>query len=193
MGDFPHQYILNKDSFLATLRASSYRSVSALAAAIGVHRNSLSNYVNGDPVFPEVLERALLALQADPATMITRVAPVLDQSPRVVAELTDRIARRDPTACVVLFGSRARGRHKRFSDFDIGAYSKRGIPFATFSEMLSCVDDFNETSMHTAQLTNLSDADREFLREIGPDLKFLAGSNVAWNNLNDTVRGILCD
>ena len=193
MDDFLHQFILNKDSFLATLRASSYRSMSALAAAIGVHRNSLSNYVNGGPVFPEVLERALLALQADPATMITRVTPAFDQSPRVVAELTDRIARRDPMACVVLFGSRARGRHKRFSDFDIGVYSQKGIPFAMFSEMLSDVDDFNEASMHTAQLTNISEADRIFLREIGPDLKFLAGSNVAWNNLVDQVRGTLCD
>jgi hypothetical protein len=71
-------------------------------------------------------------------------------------------------------------------------YSQDGIPFATFSSMLSCVDDFNETSMHTAQLTNISEADEVFLREIGPDLKFLAGSNVAWNNLVDKVRGI-CD
>jgi predicted nucleotidyltransferase len=119
--------------------------------------------------------------------------PSIDQSTRQIADLTDQIARKDPAACVVLFGSRARGRHKRFSDFDIGVYNQSSIPFATLSAMLSCVDDFNETSMHTAQLTNLSDADSAFLREIGPDLRFLAGSNVAWNNLVDTVRDIFCD
>lgn len=109
MAAFPHQFILNKDGSLAALRASRYRSISRLAAAIGVHRNSLSNYVNGGPVFPEVLERALLALQIDPTTMITRAVPSVDQSTRIMANLTDRIAREDPLACVVLCGSRARG------------------------------------------------------------------------------------
>lgn len=189
MDRYWHRFVLNKEGFLEAVAAGGYSSVSELAGALGVHRNSLSNYINGGPIFPEVLERALIALRADPAKMIKLRAPSLDQSTRVVAELTDRIATQDPRCCVVLFGSRARGRHKRFSDFDLGVYDHAGIPFAVFSSMLSCVDEFNESMMHTVQLTNISNADEGFLAEIGPDLQFLAGSHAAWNDLVDSVRG----
>lgn len=191
MDNYSHRFVLNKEGFLAALSEGGYSSVSELAGVLGVHRNSLSNYINGGQIFPEVLERALLALRVDPAKVIKLGAPAVDESTRVVAELTDRIATKDPQCCVVLFGSRARGRHKRFSDFDLGVYANGGIPFAVFSSMLSCVDEFNESTMHTAQLTNISEAKSDFLTEIGPDLRFLAGSHVAWNKLVDNVRGAL--
>ena len=191
MDKYSHRFVLNREGFLAALSAGGYASVSELAGALGVHRNSLSNYINGGPIFPEVLERALLALRVDLAKIITLEAPSVDESARVVAELTDRIATKDSRCCVILFGSRARGRHKRFSDFDLGVYAQGGIPFAVFSSMLSCVDEFNDSTMHTAQLTNISEADSAFLLEIGPDLRFLAGSQVAWTSLVDKVRGAL--
>lgn len=155
-----------------------------------MHRNSLSNYINGGQIFPEVLEKALVALGVDPAKVIKLNVPAIDDSMRVVAELSDRIAHKHDRCCVVLFGSRARGQHKRFSDYDLGVYSQSGIPFPEFSAMLSCVDDFNEATMHSAQLTNIANAGNVFLTEIGPDLQFLAGSRVAWTALVDTVRGI---
>jgi predicted nucleotidyltransferase len=191
MESFSHRFILNREGFLTALSQGGYSSVSELAGALGVHRNSLSNYLNGGQIFPEVLEKALLALRLDPAKVIKLGAPTVDESTRVIAELSDRIAQKDVRCCVVLFGSRARGRHKRFSDFDLGVYVKGGIPFAEFSSMLSYVDEFNEATMHTAQLTNISEADDSFLTEIGPDLQFLAGSHVAWTSLVDTVRGLL--
>ena len=186
-----HRFILNREGFLAALSERGYSSVSELAGALGVHRNSLSNYINGSQVFPEVLEKALLALRVDPATIIKLTGPSVDDSSRVIAELTDRIATKNLGCCVVLFGSRARGRHKPFSDFDLAVYAPAGIPFVDFSLMLSCVDEFNESTMHTAQLTNISAADDGFLNQIGPDLRFLAGSHVAWNSLVDRVRGAL--
>jgi len=57
--------------------------------------------------------------------------------------------------------------------------------------MLSCVDDFNDATMNTVQLTNISDADEAFLKAIGPDLQFVAGSHGAWTALVDKVRGAL--
>lgn len=106
--------------------------------------------INGGQVIPAVLEKALLSLHIDPAKFIKLAPPSVNESTRVVAELTDSITEKFPRCCVVLFGSRARGRHKRFSDYDLGVYAKKGVPFNIFSLMLSCVDDFNETSMHTA-------------------------------------------
>ena len=187
----PPRFILNKESFLTTLAKRGYTSVSHFAEVLGVHRNSLSNYLNGGPIFPEVLEKALVALRVEPGSLIKRVIPAHDEPMRVIAELSDAIARKDPHCCVVMFGSRARGRHKRFSDYDLGVYNPSGIPFPEFSGMLSCADDFNDATMFTAQLTNISSADDLFLNEIGPDLQFVAGSQVAWTTLLDTVRGIL--
>ena len=185
------RFILNKESFLAALTRSGYTSVSHLAGALGVHRNSLSNYLNGGPIFPEVLEKALVALRVEPGSLIQRAVPASEEPTRVIAELSDSISRKDPHSCVVMFGSRARGRHKRFSDYDLGVFNPSGIPFSDFSAMLSCVDDFNDATMMTAQLTNISSADDTFLNEIGPDLYFVAGSHVAWTTLLDKVRGIL--
>jgi transcriptional regulator with XRE-family HTH domain len=185
------RFILNKESFLAALTQRGYTSVSQLAGSLGVHRNSLSNYLNGSPIFPEVLEKALLALRVEPGSLIKRTVSPNYEPTRVIAELSDNIARKDPHCCVVLFGSRARGRHKRFSDYDLGVYNPRGVPFSEFSAMLSCADDFNDATMMTAQLTNISSADDTFLNEIGPDLQFVAGSHVAWTTLLDKVRGIL--
>ena len=185
------RFILNRENFLAALSRGGYGSVTELAGALGVHRNSLSNYLNGGQVFPEVLEKALLALRIDPASVIKLATPIEGDPARVVGELSDRIARKDPYCCIVLFGSRARGRHKRFSDFDLGVYTRTGIPFSEFSSMLSCVDDFNDATMNTVQLTNISDADEAFLKAIGPDLQFVAGSHVAWTALVDKVRGAL--
>lgn len=112
----------------------------------------------------------------------------LMDSTQVVAELSDQIAQMAPKGCVVLFGSRARGNFKKFSDYDLGVYVKDGLPFATFSLMLSLVDSWNEATMETAQLTNLYLADKNFLREIAPDLLFLSGSRVAWSDLQIRTR-----
>jgi predicted nucleotidyltransferase len=184
------RFILNRESFLAALSNRGYTSVTELAGALGVHRNSLSNYINGGQIFPEVLEKAMVALHIDPASIIKRTATTDEEPTRIVGELSDKISRKDPACCVVLFGSRARGRHKPHSDYDLGVYTPTGIPFSEFSDMLSCVDDFNDATMTTAQLTNISDADDAFLTEIGPDLQFLAGSRVAWTTLRDRIRGI---
>lgn len=185
----PPHFILNRENFLAALTKGGYASVTELAGALGVHRNSLSHYINGGQVFPEVLEKALIALRLDPSSAIERLETIRDEPTREIARLSDQIARKDTHSCVVLFGSRARGRHKEFSDYDLGVYNPNGIPFADFSVMLSCVDDFNDDTMLTAQLSNLSDADTTFLSEIGPDLRFVAGSRVAWTTLLDKVRG----
>jgi transcriptional regulator with XRE-family HTH domain len=185
----PH-FILDRERFLTALAKGGYASLTELASAVGVHRNSLSNYLNGAQIFPEVLEKAMVALRVEPASVIKTLPPFQTEPERVIGALSDAIARKDDHCCVVLFGSRARGRPKRFSDYDLGVYNPSGIPFSDLSLMLSCVDDFNDETMQTAQLTNISEADGNFLTEIGPDLQFLAGSRVAWTALRDKIQGM---
>lgn len=183
MKQAPPYYVLNREVFQAAMASRGFRSTADLAANLGIHRNSISNYLNGSPVFPEVLHKILNVLRIDIANALKLEAPSLCEGASTVATLVDQIAAQEALSCVVLFGSRARGTPKRFSDYDLGVYSEKVLPFSKFSEMLPLVDDWNESHMQTAQLTNLSLAEPSFLEEIGPDLRLLAGSYVAWLGL----------
>lgn len=184
-------YTLNKEAFFQALHKRGFKSASQLSTSIGAHRNSLSHYLKGGSVIPEILERALALLNMDPTSILKLNLSDTSDSTQVIAELSDQIAQMSPQSCVVLFGSRARGRPKPFSDFDLGVYAKGGLPFRTLSLMLSLVDQWNNSTMKTAQLTNLSEADRDFLREISTDLIFTSGSSVAWNDLQARIKEAL--
>ena len=82
-----------------------------------------------------------------------------------------------PGAAFILFGSRARGDAKRHSDYDLGLFSDPGPEFPLYSRLLDRVAEWNEESLLTAQLVNLTRAD---LAEVAEDAVFLAGSHAEW-------------
>lgn len=162
------------------IRSHGYGSVQALADALGLHRNTVSNYLTGKTGFPEALGLLLAKLHLQPADVI-----ILDEPRRLVpalelADLLDQLLQAQPHAAFVLFGSRARERSKSYSDYDLGVFSESGLWFREYSRLLDIVAEWNEISLHEVQLVNLNQADASFLRNIAPDLLHLAGSMGAW-------------
>ena len=102
-----------------------------------------------------------------------------------IASLIDQLQYSFPSYCYTLFGSRARGTDKKYSDFDIGIYCKDKIDFAAYSKLLNLVGDWNENELSTVQLVNLNEADPDFLNEIRKDLIFLSGNYGSWIKLNE--------
>ena len=59
-------FTLNPDVIAEALQAKGYKSVRDFAERLGLHRNTVGNYLNGQAVLPEALERMLLALDLSP-------------------------------------------------------------------------------------------------------------------------------
>lgn len=160
-----------------------FHSVEQLANALGLHRNTVGNYLHGASALPHALSRILDLLELSPDevfrdTVVRRRVPG-----HGVAKLVDQIVARRAGMCAVLFGSRARGTEKRYSDYDLGVFDPTGISFRDFSPLMTVVDDFNKGRLEEVQITNLSDADETFLRGIREDLTYLGGSFSAWIEL----------
>ena len=160
-----------------------FNSVQDFADSVGVHRNTVGNYLAGKTALPSALAKILVALDLAPADVLflplrRRQVPGL-----LVADLVESLHAANPGAVVVLFGSRARGTAKRHSDYDLGLFCHNGFEFAAFSRMLDLVAAWNEKSLATAQLVDFSRADASFLAGLSEDLVFLAGSHEAWCEL----------
>ena len=173
-------FTLNPDVIAEALQAKGYKSVRDFAERLGLHRNTVGNYLNGQAVLPEALERMLLALDLSPGqalreTVLRRKVPGLR-----ITRLLEQLGQAAPENAIVLFGSRARGTHKPFSDYDLGVFREAGIPFQKFSRLLDITEEWNGQELSTVQLVNLSAADEQFLHGICNDACFVGGNTEQW-------------
>ena len=178
----PH-ILIDADELQRQIRARGYGSVREFADAVGVHRNTVGNYLSGKAAMPGALATILEALDLSPGDVLSlprrrRHVPGLS-----VSDLVTSLHRATPQAAYVLFGSRARGDGKQYSDYDIGVFQHEPLAFSAYSRLLNIVADWNEEATQTAQLTDLTRANGAFLSEVSGDLCFLAGSHNAWCDL----------
>jgi predicted nucleotidyltransferase len=188
-------FVLNRETINKAIRTSGLRNISETAKKIGVHRNSLGRYISGqEPVLPESISRLLEFLRLDAgAAIIHRASPCLISEADPVAALVDELVVAFPEAAYVLFGSRARKDSRRYSDFDLGVYSKNGIKLEKYLWLLEFKERFEEKSPYFVDFVNLNNATADFLKSILPDLQFLGGRHSDWmalrNNAAGTVSG----
>lgn len=178
----PH-ILIDSDRLQRQIRVRGFGSVKEFADSVGVHRNTVGNYLSGKAAIPGALATILEALDLAPGEVLSlsrrrRHVPGLS-----VSRLITSLHQADPQAVYVLFGSRARGTEKRYSDYDIGVYQREAMGFSMYSRLLNLVADWNEGATQTAQLTDLTRADASFLTAVSGDLRFLAGSHGAWCDL----------
>ena len=174
---------LNAEMLQRAMHEQGYASAKELAADLGLHRNTVGRYLAGNAAIPGALARLLVALDLSPGETLSlrrrrRHVPGL-----AVSDLVELLHGALPGAAFVLFGSRARGSAKRFSDYDIGVYRSEGLEFSAYSRLLDLVAEWNRESLSTAQLADLTRADAAFVAGLAEDLLFLAGSHAAWCEL----------
>lgn len=175
--------VLDTEALARAIRDAGYGSVRAFADALGLHRNTVGNYMSGQTALPAALERILVALRLDPGDVLRlerrdRRVPGLE-----VRDLVDELHTAMPEAAFVLFGSRARGTARPYSDFDLGVYRCGALEFSAYSRLIDRVEEWNDRNLHEAQLVDLVAADVDFVRRIADDVLFLAGSIDAWCEL----------
>lgn len=179
------QYQIDTDKLQKAMFDSGYSSVAELAKSLGLHRNSLYGYFNGKlSAFNSSIEMVFKALEIEPFEVITKVGYDLS----LVADLLDSLIQENSSVCYVLFGSRASGTHKRFSDFDIGVFSQANIGVYEYSKLLDISEDLSEDLPVEVDLVDLSAAEQFFLDNIILDSEFLGGSFKQWINFKKRQR-----
>ncbi|MBI2422507.1 MAG: nucleotidyltransferase domain-containing protein [Candidatus Hydrogenedentes bacterium] len=98
------------------------------------------------------------------------------------------MAARWPDLVVVLFGSRARRTHRRYSDSDLGVYAAGDIAHREYLRMITVLDDAAEDFPCVVQLVNLNAAPEAMLRRIAPDLCYVTGAVEAWKDLQERTK-----
>lgn len=152
-----------------------------------MHRNTVGNYLAGKTALPGTLARMFEALDLAPAEVLSLSQQRKHVPGLSIANLIETLHTSLPEAAFVLFGSRARGTAKRYSDYDIGVYHPDTLAFAVFSRLLDDVSAWNDESLAVAQLVDLTRADAPFLTRLAEDVVFLAGSYATWCDLLRTA------
>ncbi len=176
-------FIVDTERFHRALKEKGYRSVKELAENLGVHRNTIHHYLSGRAVLPAAFERIITALGVTPAEILVakpEAKPLLHPG---IATLIDQLHLEFPNVTFVLFGSRATGRAKKYSDWDLGVFSSDGIDHALYRKIARRKDDLAEDLPYFVDVVNLSCADASFLREASRGWTYLTGLQQDWAEL----------
>lgn len=176
-------YIIDEKKFYEALKKRGYRTIGDLAKTLGIHRNTIHYYLSGHGVFPEKLEQLLNALDLKPQDALIRREEVSQAPLQKIVPVVDQLQSEFPDMTFVLFGSRAEGRAKKYSDWDIGVYAAGGLPHDRYLRIAQRADDLTEYFPYFVEVVNLSRADEHFLKRIAQHWMYLGGKFRGWVEL----------
>ncbi len=180
-------HIIDTDRLYKALKERGFRSVKELAKSIGVHRNTIHHYLSGHGVFPANFEKILSTLSVTPQDILIKKEKKRSQIPDDIASLVDQMHIEFPQITFVLFGSRARGRADKYSDWDIGVFSRHDLEHSLYRSMVRRKDELANDLPFFVELINLNRADSSFLMEASRGWLFLTGFRQDWIELQRRV------
>lgn len=180
-------YILDEHQFQTQLKKKGYRSISQLAKNLGIHRNTIHHYLSGNSVFPEKLDAIFLALDLDFKEAIVKRQKFTEDIAAPIAKVIDELHAKFPEATFILFGSRAQGTARKYSDWDLGVFCRKGLPHEVFCKIRRKKIEFEEKSPYFIDLINLNRGDQDFLKEVSQHWIFLTGKRQDWIELQKKV------
>jgi transcriptional regulator with XRE-family HTH domain len=150
------------------------RNLSEICSLAGINKNSITPYVKGErSPFASVVLRLSEAFDVSPLDIIigSDEDEVISFSRKKFKEALDE------SEVVFLFGSRARGDHKKFSDIDVGITGGSSkTDFSRFVALKSIIEDKFDNYHLSINLVNLDMAPLDFLLQIEADLLYLCGN-----------------
>jgi predicted nucleotidyltransferase len=181
-------YKIDKNRFVSAMKKAGFSSIQDLADFHRLHRNTIHYYLSTSSVITGKLETLLDAINLP---LFEAVVKVEDQKPssfELIAPVIDGLHEKYSDVTLVLFGSRAKSRHRNYSDWDIGAYRKDGLDHKTYRAMRLYVSEQQEKLPYFIELVNLNRASKDFLINASSNWKFLAGKQVDWLEINRKVK-----
>ncbi|HBE04840.1 MAG: hypothetical protein A2096_15555 [Spirochaetes bacterium GWF1_41_5] len=179
-------FLIDINKFKTIIKTKGYNSIKELAAELDIHKNTVSRFLSGNPVFSKSFEKILSALYINPVDILVNKTDkkniVIN---RKIAAYVDQMNTQFPSVTFILFGSRARRSNKKYSDWDIGIYSAKKITHAEYLKIRMFSRTLEDKLPYSMDIVNLKNADNDFLKNISKSWMFLAGRQIDWILLQD--------
>jgi len=181
-------FILDSSVVYAAMKEKGFKTIDSLARELGVHRNTLLPYLMGERALPDCLDRLLKLLDLTPAEAINKNNITKQQYALEIAMLISRLTSKAPDCAFVLFGSRAKGTNRKHSDYDVGVFRRENLPFDLFSSLIDLSEEWEADKSYDVNISNLTGADQNFLKEISKDWIFIGGDLLSWVDLQNKAE-----
>lgn len=187
------KYILNNSLFRRLLIGKGYANLLDFSRKTLIHRNTLNNYISGKSVFAGAFEDIAEKLDVSPLELIM---PISDTSVDIdnIDELKPVIAKivgMDKNIAVLLLGSRANRREKKYSDWDIGiTRSSNQIEAKEYLRIKEAVLSAADDLPRSVDIINLDSAPVWFIKNIDYEPVFLDGKWESYLYFKGVLDGI---
>ena len=187
------EYRLDPIKFNSLLKQKGYRSTQHFAESAGLHRNTLQRMLKGESPFVHAFETITKHLQTDPLELIqsklTTSSPVKDI--QHIVPIIDYLKKTEANLAIYLIGSRASGKARAYSDWDIGIFCyPEKLPAKKFFRLKNAVEEISESTPHKVDLINLNNAPIWFLQSITEDKLWLTGNEISQHYFEGILHGI---
>lgn len=185
-------YALNTSLLQKYLKQKGYRNVADFVAQTGFNRMTIHHYQEGNGPFSETYYRLCNTLNIDPLELLT---PVLSQNQNLhldeILPLIKKMAAKYPPVAFGLFGSRAKGKAKKFSDWDIGITGgSEALNTWQYIKIKNDILDLAEDLPRSVDVIFLDAAPLWFWEEMDYTPIFLAGDEKSWQYFLGVLHGI---
>ncbi len=170
--------ILNRELLLSALAREGFSSLGALCSELKIHRNSLSRYLSGAPVFPKVLELVFRRLKLAPAEALVVVQDKRGDEITLIRKVVGEIVKAVPERAVILFGSRVKGTARKYSDYDLGILGDKPLSLDQLSRVKEIAEEASEDLPFFIDVIDLNRADKKFMDSLRNNSTFLGGNPV---------------
>ncbi len=187
------KYILNQKKFNGLLLKGGYESLLDFCRKTSIHRNTVQVYLNKKDVFSSAFLNICSALKSDPLDLIipTSESKASIANMDEISIIIGALVKQNPGLAILLLGSRAKGREKRYSDWDIGITAgDKPLTGSEYLQLRGMVEDLADDLPRSVQLIDLDAAPLWFLEGIDYDPIFIDGSRESYLYFTGVLDGI---
>ncbi len=186
------RYKLKEEGLKLALKKKGFHAISELAKVTGFNRATLNSYLKGRGPLSEPYYELCSLLDKDPLQLLTpyRVDLKIEFTDEIIPIVQD-IANKYPDVAVMLLGSRAKGKEKKYSDWDLGVTKgSKGLTTKEYFAVKSFVEDIVDDLPRSVDVVNLDNAPLWFLEGIDYDPIYLGGKQGAFEFFLGVLNGI---
>ena len=169
--------ILSRARIKRLMKDSNIRSLTELAQKAKIHRNSLGSDI---PAFNPVYLSVCKALGVEPDK-------ALESNQTIIRDTVNQIA---PNRGFFLYGSRAKGTSREFSDYDIGVTGGEDkLDWREFLKIKQRLEEACENLPVKVSILNFDDAPDNFISDFDSPIEFLGGNHEAFTYFKGHLNG----
>ncbi|MFH1830882.1 MAG: nucleotidyltransferase domain-containing protein [Pseudomonadota bacterium] len=184
------RYHLDNQKLKRLVLSHGYAHLTEFARAHGFNRATLNHFIKGKGPFSEAFYAICEALNADPLSLLTPVPESKFEELSEIMPIAGKLALFDNEIAVGLLGSRAKGKGRKYSDWDVGiTRGRRPLGGVEFFRVKRIVEDIVDALPRHVDFINLDAAPEWFLHDIDYEPMYLVGDQSTWAYFLGVLHG----